>query len=58
VNCATTPDCSQDDGKTAAETASDEIVMGAAQALCEFFLPVSQQNHSDLSLTVLDDALK
>ena len=40
------------------ETASDEMVMGAVQALCEFSLLVSQQNHSDLSLAALDNALK
>jgi hypothetical protein len=58
VNCAPILDCSKDDGKTPAETASDEMVMGAVRALCEFSLLVSQQNHSDLSLTALDDALK
>jgi len=58
VNCAQILDCSQDAGKTAAETASDEIVMGAVRALCEFCLLVSQQNHSDLYLAALDDALK
>jgi len=34
------------------------MVMGAVRALCEFSLLVSQQNHSDLSLAALDDALK
>ena len=29
----------------------------AVQALCEFSLLVSQQNHSDLSLAALDNAL-
>jgi len=58
VNCAPILDCSQDAGNTAAETASDEMVMGAVRALCEFSLLVSQQNHSDLSLAALDDALK
>jgi len=58
VNCAPILDCSKDDRKTAAETASDEMVMGPVRALCEFSLLVSQQNHSDLSLTALDDALK
>jgi len=58
VNCAPILDCSQDARKTAAETASDEMVMGAVRALCEFSLLVSQQNHSDLSLAALDDALK
>ena len=37
---------------------SDEIVMGAVRALCGLSLLGSQQNHSDLSLTALDDALK
>jgi len=58
VNCAPILVCSTDDGKTAVETASDEMVMGAVRALCEFSLLVSQQNHSDLSLKALDDALK
>jgi len=40
------------------ETASEEMVMGAVQTLCELSELVSQQNHSDLFLTVLDDALK
>ena len=34
------------------------IVMGAVRALCEFCLLVSQQNHLDLFLNTLDDALK
>jgi len=58
VNCIPILDCSQDTRKTAAETASDEMVMGAVWALCEFSLLVSQQNHSNLSLAALDDALK
>jgi len=58
VNCAPILVCSKDDRKTAAETASDEMVMGAVQALCEFSLLVSQQNHSDLSLKALDGVLK
>jgi len=58
VNCAPIVDCFQDAGKTAVETASDEMVMGAVRALCEFSLLVSPRNHSDLSLTALDDALK
>jgi len=58
VNCAPVLDYSQDAGKTVAETASDEMVMGAVRALCEFSLLVSQQNHSDLSLAALDYALK
>jgi len=45
-------------GGTGAETTSNEMVMGVVRALCEFSLLVSQQNHSDLSLKALDDALK
>jgi hypothetical protein len=58
VNCTPTLDCSQDAGKTATETASDEIVMGAEWALCEFSVPISQQNNSEQSFTALEDALK
>jgi len=58
VNCTPILDCSQDAGKTAADTASDDMVMGAVRALCELSLLVSQQDHSDLSLAALDDALK
>jgi hypothetical protein len=58
VNCAPIPLRFNDDGKTEAETASDEIVMGAMWALCEFSLLVSQQNHSELSLAALDDEFK
>jgi len=58
VNCAPILDCSQDAGKTGVETASDEMVMGALRALCEFSLLVSQRNHSDLTLAAVDDALK
>jgi len=58
VNCAPIVASTKNDGKTAAETASDEMVMGAVRALCELSLLVSQQNHSDLSLKALDDAFK
>jgi len=58
VNCAPILACSQYAGKTPVENTSDEMVMGAMRVLCEFSLHVSQQNHSDLSLKALDDALK
>jgi hypothetical protein len=58
VNCTPILVCSKDDEKTVAETASDEMVMRVVPALCEISLLVSLQNHSDLSLTALDDALK
>jgi len=58
VNCVRILFCFQDDRKTVAETASDEMVMGAVWALCEFSLLVSQHNNSNLSLNALYDALK
>jgi thiaminase len=58
VNCAPILDCSKDDGKTAVENTSDEMVMGVVRALCQFSPLVSQQNHSDLSHKALEDALK
>ena len=58
VNWTTMLDSSQDAGKSKVETASDEMVMGAVWALCEFFPLVSQQNHSALPLTARDNALK
>jgi len=58
VNCAPILDCSKNDGKTVAEKASNEMVMGAVRAICACSLLVSQGNHSDLSLNVLNDALK
>jgi len=58
VNCTPNLDCSKDEGKSLAEKASDEMVLEAVQALGEFSPIVSQPNHSDLSLTALDDALK
>jgi len=58
MNCAPIRDSFKDDGKTAAEHVSDEMVMAAVPALCEFSLLVRQQNHSDISLKELDDALK
>jgi hypothetical protein len=58
VNCAPILDCSQDGRITGAKIASDEMVMEAVQALWEFSLLVGQQNHTDLSLTALDNALK
>jgi hypothetical protein len=58
VNCTPILDCSKDDWKTAAENASDEMVMAAVRVLYEFSLVVSQQNHSDLFLEAQDDSLK
>jgi hypothetical protein len=57
ANCTPILDSLKDDGKTSVDTASNEMVMGAVQALCEFSLLVSQQSRSDLSLTALDDTL-
>ena len=58
VNCTLISDFSKDDRKTAAETPSDEMVLGAVWVLCEFSLLVNKQNHPNLSLTTLDNALK
>lgn len=44
--CAETLVRLKDNGKTAAETANDEIVIGALYVLSEFFRLVSQQYHS------------
>ena len=41
-----------------AESASNEIVIRAVRAICEFSSLVSQQNHSDLPLKALDNTLK
>jgi hypothetical protein len=57
VNCAPILLCSKDDGKTAAETASDEMVIGAVWVLSEFSLLVGEQNHSNPSLKAPDNAL-
>jgi len=58
VICTAILVCSIDDRNTAAATTSNEMVMGAVRASSEFSQLVSQQNHSDLSLTALDDAIK
>jgi len=58
VNATPSRECSNDDGKTLADSASDQIVLGAVWALCEFSLLVSQQNHCGISLTALDNAMK
>jgi len=55
-NCAIILDCFQCARKTASESASDETVMGVVQALCEFYLLVSQHNYSNPSFTALDHA--
>jgi hypothetical protein len=58
VNCAPILVSCKDDGKTEAETACDEMAMGAVRLICEFTLHVSEQNHSNLSLKPQDDAFK
>jgi len=58
VNCAPILDCFKGDRTTLADKTFDEMVMGAVWELCEFSLLVSQQNHSDQSLTALDHSLK
>jgi len=49
--------CLSYDGKTPAETSSDEIVMGALHALHEYSIHASQQNHSNLSHKEVGDTL-
>jgi hypothetical protein len=58
VNCAPILDSSKDDGKTAAETASQEVVIVAVCALCDFSLLDSQQSYSNLAFNALDNAVK
>ena len=58
VNWASIVNCSKDDRKCATDASSDEMVVGAVWALCEFSLLVSEQNHFDLSLAAQDDELK
>jgi hypothetical protein len=49
---------SNDDRKTTAETAYNEMVMQTVWALWQFNLHVRQQNHLEVSLRTLDNALK
>jgi hypothetical protein len=42
VKCTPILDCSENDRNTPGETTSDEMVMGAVQAICELCLLVSQ----------------
>jgi len=49
---------SNDDRESAAETPSDEMIMGVVHTQCEFSLLVSQPTHSDLSLKELYSTLK
>ena len=58
VNCAPLLLYLNVDRKSAAETPSHNIIIGAVQAVCEFSVLVSQQNHSDIFLKTLGDALK
>jgi hypothetical protein len=56
-NCTPPVVSYKDNGKAAAERASDAIVMGAVWSSYVFSLLVSQQTHSDLSFKALDDAI-
>jgi hypothetical protein len=51
VNCTPILGSFKDDGKTAAETVSDEMVLRAVQTLCEFSLLDTQQHQLYQSLT-------
>jgi len=57
MDCATIPTCSKDNSKTADDTVSNNMVM-VVHTVCEFSLLVSHQNHSDVSIKVLNDELK
>lgn len=48
--------CVRDDAKTAAENASDVMLLGAVLTLCKFSLLVRQLNHSNLSFKAIDNA--
>jgi len=58
VNCTPNHLCSKNEETFAAETPSDQKVMGAVCALHEFSEHVSYQNHANVSLKGLDTALK
>jgi len=58
TNLAPITDFSKNYSKPVVEAAFDEMSMVAVRALCENSLLVSLQNHSDLSIISLDDALK
>lgn len=47
VSCTTIVICCKNDGKSKTDTASDNAVKGTVPVLCEFSLPVIQQNHYD-----------
>jgi len=58
ANCVSILVCSKNDGNSAVETASNEMLMGAVRVFCEFSLLVRQQNQSALSLKDQADALQ
>jgi hypothetical protein len=55
INCTPNCFCYKDDGRTAAATATNEMVKEAVQAVFEFYLLVSQGNHTNLFLKALGD---
>jgi len=57
IKCDVALDSTMDNENIAVEIASNELVMGAVPALCEFSPHVSQENHSDISLKAQNDAL-
>jgi len=57
VNCTPILDCTKDEGTTAVDTASDDMLMATVQAIGDFSLLVSQPNHSDLTHTAVGDVL-
>lgn len=58
ANCTLIVVSSTEDANNAAGTASDNILLGAVQALCKYFLHFNKHNHSALFLAALDITLK
>jgi len=58
VNCTVLLNCTRDNGNTAGEKGSEDMVLGAVRALCQFSLLVSQQDDPYLTLTAEDYAQK
>jgi len=58
VNCTPILVYFSNNWKTAAEMASDEIIIDSAQKICDFPLLTCLQSYCDISLTALENVLK
>jgi hypothetical protein len=58
TNLASITDFSKNYSKTVNDAACDEMSTVAVHALCENSLLLSQQNHSDVFIILLDEVLK